>query len=80
MRHTKSSLQTVRHLPALVNLICQNWKELCAEIQNCPLLGQEKMDAVAADYDGVDDAGYAMPDRSVGYDHEMLDNSVPLGV
>jgi hypothetical protein len=39
-----------------VNIICQNWAELCAEIQNCPLLGQEKMDAVARDFAEIDAA------------------------
>lgn len=36
---------TLKRIPAFVSIICANWKELCAEINNCPLLGQEKWDS-----------------------------------
>lgn len=48
MRHSKNSKQKLTIIAALVNLVCQSWNELCAEVQNCPLLGQDKMEELAA--------------------------------
>lgn len=31
-----------------VRVVCSHWAELCAEVLNCPLLGQEKMEELAA--------------------------------